>query len=219
MNINTKSISTQEPIHNSYLAEAYDICENPYKVLNKRELEFLVYLKVKTCIVHNVLGNSRRVIGQEIDYSYINLNSLYKLIADYTKDDPEKLKSMIFDPSTENIYNWVHSLVAITSINYNEAIEIALARINYKTSKILEEMKTYDESNYYKKEIMKKWKRYDPLEKIKNLRHGVNIIQSHARHVYTNYNELLKEAEIKSNLGLIKRKDKKKYAQSNYKMK
>ena len=108
---------------------------------------------------------------------------------------------------------WCKRLAKLAEIKIEEAEEISYEKEDYHQKRI-DELDDRQDENYSRKRetLINQIKRENPLRRIVDIEHALNIISASNRHKKTNYESLLREAQQKAKIGELDHEDIKSYA-------
>jgi len=196
----------------------------PYEVELNKDRKLINLVKSNNIEVYNPKGKWTGYGYEKLPLKAIikdkkqeNIFKESKKQSDIFKQKKEK-KEKIYDEK-EEIDKWAKRLSKLTGLSYEESVEIAKEKIEYKEDKINELYDKQSSQPYATKsldKIITKVEKDNPLKRIKSEEHARNILIAHNRHTKTNYEELLDEAKEKVKLGELNSSEVREYARTNY---
>jgi hypothetical protein len=144
-----------------------------------------------------------------------DVKKMKSILAEIEKNKEEKPKKKGKNQE-EIIEAWAKRLSKLVEIDYEEAMNIAKEKIEYKEEKIAEvEERQTEHYSVKRQKLINKMYRENPLRRIIDECHARAIIAASDRHNYTDYEYLLEEGRELAMMGDIEKSEIKNYARKN----
>lgn len=152
---------------------------------------------------------------QDHEYTYHVSRAQFRALKELAEKPKAERRTLTDEEKREQ---WARRLAKLAEIDYEEALEIAEEKEEYKQDRIDElEDRQCDHYSRRRATLIRAMKRANPLRRIKDADHARAILAASERHNCSDYEDRLEEARELAEFGELDKSEVRAYARENFK--